>query len=437
MQSRFTQIENQLQEQNQQINNLHGRLQKLETASNSLPINNDNINDDNNDNNDFKENSFGYKSPSDIMYDNPMDNPECQNAILELEDIDIDKLIESHSKHIPCTHKQNWRPTIWTREGVGSLINHHCYRPHTPIRTTNDYNNIIQDGLSLSKKENGIDVPVYYHMPKCASSSTAGMLSDHFDFKQQWYDGPPSNHETVYTQCGFTFVRNPIERFISGYYTINNMLWRECLDDNGVKTFTNHTVQKYKEYDFIGIIGEPQRFEAYIDTMFTDPYHFGKVLPFRHTGSQMFFMSTWHGSDIHFWGRVEKYEDHFNQLMEFENCKWFKENMKQETEKIEVPNSMYHYGFYGPTLWRKANGEKKEYVDALGMRKTLEKMYSGKKNERVDANDILAPAYYFINERIYNKIVKYFYQDFVCFGYPTDFENFKKYVQGFVHPDDA
>ena len=84
----------------------------------------------------------------------------------------------------------------------------------------------------------------------------------------------------------------------------------------------------------------------------------------------MYFLSNWYGSDIQFFGRVEQYKEHWNELLEFEGCEWLKENKKNE---IEVVNSMYHYGFYGPTLWSKANGEKKEYVDALGMRRNLER----------------------------------------------------------------
>ena len=193
---------------------------------------------------------------------------------------------------------------------------------------------------------------------------------------------------------------------------------------------------KCKKQKFVTVIGEPQRFETYIEEMYDDAYTFGHKLPYRHTGSQMYFLSNFYGSDIQFFGRVEHYEQHWNELMEHEGCEWFKENMKEGQERMEVPNSMYHYGFYGPTLWRKANGEKKEYVDALGLRDTLRGMYSGKKSERVDPNDLLAPIYYLITEDIYNKIVKYFWQDFVCFGYPTDYNNFQKYVAKFVHPKD-
>merc|ERR1711879_121101 len=197
-------------------------------------------------------------------------------------------------------------------------------------------------------------------------------------FYQFWIDGPEQNHETVYTNCGFTFVRNPIERFISGYYTINNMLWREVRDNNDRKTFQNHTVEKWDRYKFVRIIGEPQRFEMYLEEMMASPYHFGKTLPFRHTGSQMYFLSSWYGSDIQFFGRVEKMVDHWNEMISMEGCQWMRNHFGvEEGEKMDVGNAMYHYGFYGETLYKKSNGEKKEYVDALGMRDNLEKMYGG------------------------------------------------------------
>jgi len=215
------------------------------------------------------------------------------------------------------------------------------------------------------------------------------------------------------------------------------MLWREVRDNNDVKTFQNHTVEKYDRYKFVRIIGEPQRFEMYLEEMMASPYHFGKTLPFRHTGSQMYFLSSWYGSDIQFFGRVEKMEDHWNEMISQQNCHWMKDHFGVEDgEKMDVGNAMYHYGFYGETLYKKSNGEKKEYVDALGMREHLEKMYGGKRNERVNADDILAPAYYFLTEDMYDKIVNYFWQDFICFGYPTDYVNFQNYVQQFVDPRD-
>ena len=130
-------------------------------------------------------------------------------------------------------------------------------------------------------------------------------------------------------------------------------------------------------------------------------------------------------------------EDHWNEMIQMDECRWIRERMGlEEGESMEVGNAMYHYGFYGETLWKKADGEKKEYVDALGMRENLEKMYGGNRKDRVDANDILAPAYYFLTEELYDKIVNFFWQDFVCFGYSTDYANFKKYVAQFADPRD-
>eukprot|EP01084_Bolivina_argentea_P079895 144809_1 len=435
IQTLFKTVQQQLEQQNNALTDINNRLTKLEQNTVSTNTNTLQITDSHKDNIKTTDNN-NENAPTNIIYNNPLNNLQCQNAIIDLENININELIDEHVQHIACTKHQSWQPHIWTREGIGSLIAHRCYRPHTPVRTIDKYMTIIRNNKSFSAKNNNLDIPIYYHMPKCASSSTAGMLQEHFNFHQHWVDGPEINHNNIYTNCGFTFVRNPIHRFISGYYTINNMLWRDCLDINGKKTFSNHTIKKWDKFQFIRMIGEPQRFQMYIEEMFKDPYYFGKTLPFRHTGSQMYFLSNWYGSDIQFFGRVEKFEEHWNKLMEFENCKWFKNNMKRGVDKIEVPNSMYHYGFYGPTLWRKSNGEKKEYVDALGIRANLEKMYDGNTANRVDPNDILAPAYYFINEKTFNKIVKYFWQDFVCFGYPTDYNSFKKYVEKFVNPND-
>ena len=44
--------------------------------------------------------------------------------------------------------------------------------------------------------------------------------------------------------------------------------------------------------------------------------------------------------------------------------------------------------------------------------------------------DVLLPAYHVVanNETLYNQLVDYFWQDFVCFGYKPDFTEFQKFV---------
>ena len=120
--------------------------------------------------------AFGDLTPTDAIHGNPMNNLQCANAILEHDNIDIDALLKEHLHQIRCTKHQDTVPSVWTREAVGALLNHECYRPHTPLRTTNEFWAMINNQTSESAKEQGTDVPVYFHMPKCASSTTATML---------------------------------------------------------------------------------------------------------------------------------------------------------------------------------------------------------------------------------------------------------------------
>ena len=69
-------------------------------------------------------------------------------------------------------------------------------------------------------------VSVYYHVAKCGSSSISvmiGQLQRKYGFESETirplYDGMQHLKTTV--QCGFTFVRDPLHRLISAYYTIH------------------------------------------------------------------------------------------------------------------------------------------------------------------------------------------------------------------------
>ncbi len=261
--------------------------------------------------------------------------------------------------------------------------------------------------------------PVFYHIPKSASSSTASMTTDFFNFGSKWV----ARHEIIrhpynYTTCGFAFVRHPIQRFISGYYTINAMIFSE----NGLK-FLNHTNAKYAgKYKFISIFGEPQRFETFLDELIENPFLFYAQVPFRHISSQTYFLSNFYGSNIDFIGKVENYNTHWIELLNYKDCsKWFRNerNIVANSKDIErTINGMYHYGFDADFYQQTSKRIKyKEYIEAMCM------------NLMIDNNYTLPPIYHLMTKEIYDKIVYFFYQDFVCFDYKHDFNNFVKNVK--------
>eukprot|EP01084_Bolivina_argentea_P247205 413617_1 len=361
----------------------------------------------------------------DPIYNNPLNNKQCQNALINKENINKKQLLQLHVNKIECAKPKRktgmdrninnkWIPYIWTREFISALSSDTCFEPKTPVRTAKDFF-ILNDN----------NIPVFYHIPKCASSSTAAMTGELFNFSIHWRAGPDKMHEPIHTKCGFAFIRDPIQRFISAYYTINKKIYREMKHEfiSGADRIPERFINKL---NFLTIMEEPKRFETFMNDLFKQPHFWGVNDPLKHISSQIYFLSNWYTSDINFFGRVEHYPKHWKILMNYNGCEWF----QKYDINVNISHALFHYGTMGISLYNSMNTRQKEYVDGLNMRDMLEKMYGKDKNKyNISENDVLPPAYYFITESMYNKIVEFYYQDFVCFGYKPDYNEFKKYVK--------
>ena len=125
--------------------------------------------------------------------------------------------------------------------------------------------------------------------------------------------------------------------------------------------------------------------------------------------------------------------------MNLEGCEWFHQQYADhdevDLENYEVSHALYHYGTMGISLYRKRNDRQKEYIDALGMRDMLDKMYGKNKQKyNISEEDVLPPAYYFMTEAMYDTIVDFYHQDFVCFGYQPDYAQFRQFVETKKNP---
>ena len=144
--------------------------------------------------------------------------------------------------------------------------------------------------------------------------------------------------------------------------------------------------QRFKgKLSFLTVTGEPQRFKAFLDDLLKAPHVWGVEDPLKHVSSQSYFLSNWYGSDISFFGRVEHYGEHWKELMNEPECHWFRDlykgNDAVDLEEYEVSHALFHYGTMGLSMYRSRDDRSKDYVDALGMREGLERMY-GKDREK-------------------------------------------------------
>ena len=273
-----------------------------------------------------------------------------------------------------------------------------------------------------------IEIPTYFMIAKCGSSSIFTNLDTMFNKKlikttmhktfEQKYLGQSTK---VNTNCGFTFVRNPVTRLISGYYTINRKIFglHKTFGIGNLTIFANEGWNNRDSMDdghgwrFLQIVGEPQRFIAFVEELIENPYKFSHIDPMSHITSILSkAFNVFLYSNISFIGRQEYFNKHWNELINHSHCsKWFRKYIKEDYQKNHDKKPIYAMWQYGKS------SSFSDYNEVLG----------------VNTSKIIPTVYYELakNKTLYDRIVNYYWQDMVCFGYKPDFVEFQKYVKQF------
>ena len=375
------------------------------------------------------------KDTDDAIYGNPLLYKKCSDALLDSHEYNIDYLLKNSG--IPT-------PWFWSRETLDATIKHlslhrrlkvtsghlpdviipwsthaayeygrnHDYLPHHMVRwyhrlgetVDNHHKNLSfhsehlqnQHKLALmNDKENYIsnlpnDVH-YYHIEKSGSSSMGGTLSKFGGFNRTYL----SENVITHNDCGFTFVREPISRFISGYYTVNRLIYHH----------NKYAKKRYPIPDlftFWNKTGEPQRILEFINNLLQFRYEFLVSSPLEHIMSQTSILSVAQ-LDIHFVGRLSKFKDHLDRVMDHCADKYMQERPD------EIMKRMAGFGTNGLD-------QEPQYTKMMGLQTWNE-------------GDVL-PAYIAIadNYDAYQSLVEYFKQDMICFGYHHDYNSFRAKV---------
>ena len=400
---------------------------------------------------------------SDLINGNPMRYKQCRNAIVDHENIDIIKELKIH---LPKVYKTKSAkkikeimqflldrsvPQLFGREQLNALFHDKPWWTGAAIHVSYDpgyndkYNRTKQRGLNLSEmfdyfrdrnkiknknmyitKDNSDNesismkgVTVYYHIPKCASSSTRQVLFNLGGTRIHWtqsmligYAGLNQQlFNNIPIKCGFTFIRHPLHRFISAYYTINLMikqdinnptkssqekrnLWKNLQGNLKFMHFSLKTDRNKECFLRIQMFINEVIYNSWkwIDRYKT--YESRRIM--EHIGTQTgHFLASFDNFDIDYFGRVEYYQQHLTKLsLKMEECGYLhnitKENiphlMDSNIHKSKIPHHKFN--------------------------RTL-----------VDVYYVLA-----IDQDLYNKLIDYYYQDFICFGYNMSYSNFMQYI---------
>ena len=348
-------------------------------------INNMDINDPNI--NDVIYHNDGY------ILGNPLRLKKCQNAIRSTINENIrnkfPKLFEYKNTH--------W---FESRESLSAKLIHYSNIDET-IKKYNDLRSKIQH--SVRNGYNNDKSTTYFHIEKSASSSTQTHLQRQthpYNFTGNFV----KNNQKYKSNCSFTFVRNPLTRFISGYYTVNRLfydtLYKKINIQEGTPNWESAMLIKRK-FKFLNVIGEPERFRAFVNDLSTFQWVF--VSGYRHLQHIMSqtgiltisnIMNLGHNisnNNIFFIGKVEEYNKHWNILSTI--CDDIQILNKDKELKL-MPS-------YGARDYLD-----KEYLEIMSL-------VDWKKG------DIL-PAYKALDDVTFAQIINYFYQDYVCFNYDME-----------------
>lgn len=202
------------------------------------------------------------------------------------------------------------------------------------------------------------------------------------------------------SDCFFTFVRDPLHRLISAYFTVHTML--------SIMSKEKKYSQMNIPYKFWNVRSEPERFRTFLRELIKNPNEFTYNHPFQHVISMSGQISNWFGSNLTFIGRQEQLAQHWLLLGKESDCQAISFVNSGGHGKQELPHVMSmkdHTKMIDPELRR-----------ILGIAKESDS--AGNRTER-----IVLPQWKVLKEdqSLFNSIVEHYWQDYVCFGYNTSY----------------
>eukprot|EP01084_Bolivina_argentea_P055237 101272_1 len=379
------------------------------------------------------------------QYDNPFKLKKCRNAISDKHGI-------THNKILNKTAKCREFSGVLTIENAQRIINGSgsgkvlCpYDQRSAIRTHQLMINKVVFKNRIDKNMTWLtDIyPIYFMIAKSGSTSIFGYLQQYnryFGYDKYGHIGHKiavnEKINVIQSYCSFTFVREPVQRFISGYYTINALLWIK-LKENFINirndTFIRFELpfsdrKRHRRVHFATVKGEPQRLKMFLKELQKNPYSFTRLWQIDHIQSQSEILSVYFGwlkSKLHFIGKQERIKEHWSELVGICNG-FFQNNSKVifDEKKKNKKKQLVGFGWKNPDSWYKEYDRFSDFIEYLGLEKIYEYYVNNKHKNDFDMNDILPPIWYYIDEQMYNDIVEYYYQDYQCFGYVPSYRQF-------------
>lgn len=207
------------------------------------------------------------------------------------------------------------------------------------------------------------------------------------------------DHMPIHGDCTFAFVRDPLHRLVSAYYTIHAMMLVDPLSP------VNLIVNRWKWWN---VTTEPERFHSFVNQLKSETNEFLGHHPLQHVITISGQLSLWYGSDIQFIGRTERLSEHWNILSHYDKCQDF----------VKISNATLATKEMGMEVLIQIIQDKQR--SSMGNVANWLNITNVTKNGII-GNKLELPPYQAImsDQTLYNDIVEHYWQDYVCFGYNT------------------
>lgn len=228
-------------------------------------------------------------------------------------------------------------------------------------------------------------------------------------------------HYKLQSDCFFTFVRDPLHRLISAYFTIHLGMTAAFKDRPRVYKNVAQNARFWK------VKTEPERFRTFVQELQEQTNRFMSLDIIFHAVSMSGQVSNWFGSGLTFIGRQERFSDHWDLLTnQDEVCRRAlagnsdpvaaadkKEQQQQDKKEQPLSHEMNSFNYLHTLL--------PNFSEILGFRTGNNNTNSEGRRKSSKNYDLPQWKAILDDQELFNSIVEHYWQDYVCFGYNTSY----------------
>eukprot|EP01083_Nonionella_stella_P093125 260838_1 len=340
---------------------------------------------------DIRNDNVIYDSNNGVIHGNPLLLEQCSTVLTADHEVNILSSISFyHNSFVP------W---FWSRESIASVLQNQPFTMPSHVLTSDAFDNATN--------------AIYIEIDSSASYIVHNALLKSKHLLQQIAAKPNTR---VRSECGFTLVQHPITRFVSAYFSVNILLWKEVQETGAVSGVLEEIAFHKVARDLKG------RFKAFINDLRKYRYAFLWSFPsimnalISQTGLLSFSQN-----DIDHIFKYESIQKEYENILTDPNDEFCVDEsdhfvFSKDIDEDAWDDMLLDFGINKQDLMDEG------FRTWMGLKVKLDEEHSYKDVEDLVRMDMLY-VYDVMDYELYSKIVEYYWQDFVCFDYAADYKH--------------